>query len=193
MNHRLSSLLQAGSDPIPAIGTLAGTEGSLHGIALADVDVLLLPVGFPVLGRSAQARSGNSDMVLFAISQIVSVAIELVHQHAFGIMPVTLPVPFNGGNEVRSFVECLEIKTLHPGVAIRQADVPHRPRVRAIKNLFDDQAADGDSHRMGRMSILYKQPGILFLQPIPRDDAHQLYPVVVRIQLAVWKYEILNF
>ena len=66
------------------------------------------------------------------------------------------------------------------------------PLVTALELLFDDERAQGDPNRMGRMAIIDELLGILFLSNIPGNQCCKLDPFVFGIQLAERKIIVIQ-
>ena len=61
--------------------------------------------------------------MLFAKSQRLAIAIDLVRQNAFRITSIAIPIPGHRPPEVFRFIKWLEVQSFDPGVAVHQTDV----------------------------------------------------------------------
>ena len=93
-NHMSSGLPQFCGDQPHAAFALRQTESALHFHTLALIPVILGLISCLIPLGSSQCRARESDSVLLAITEILTVSVDLVRQNTAGIMPFTLPEPF---------------------------------------------------------------------------------------------------
>ena len=93
-NHMGSGFLQLGSNQTHATFPFRQAKPALYFHAFTFIQVILRLVLNLTLSRSAQSRAGEADSVFLAITEILTVSVDLIRQNTAGIMPFTLPEPF---------------------------------------------------------------------------------------------------
>ena len=68
---------------------LGKAELSLNLYAFILIEICLLPVALFIFPGSAQSRPAESDSVRLAITEILTVAVDLIRQYAFRVVPLT--------------------------------------------------------------------------------------------------------
>ena len=136
------SFAQSGHDQPHATFALCQTEPALyfHTLTLIPVILSLVP-GFALLGAT-QCRTGESDSVLLAITEILTVSVDPVRQDTAGIMPFPLPEPFCHLLQIPSFIVGIKGAAFQPSPPIHNTDVQLRPKLHRLSRFSPHNGTD---------------------------------------------------
>ena len=87
---------------------LGKAELSLNLYAFILIEICLLSVSLFVFPGSAQSLSAEPNPVRLAITEILTVAVDLIRQYAFRVVSLTGFVPFNRFNQPCGFIVRIE-------------------------------------------------------------------------------------
>ena len=87
---------------------LGKAELSLNFYPFILIEICLLPVALFIFPGSAQSRPAEPDSVRLAKTEILTVAVDLIRQHALRPVPLTGFVPFNRLNQSCGFIVGIE-------------------------------------------------------------------------------------
>lgn len=144
-----------------------------------DIPVFELAGQLLILGRLAQAWTGQTNPMLLAEGQRLAIPVNLVRQDTLWPASITVTIAGHGVPEILRLIVGLKIQPFDPGVAVYQADVELRPEFALGMGLSPD---DGTHPGLGQaenpvrdaVGSVLEHETLLFV-----DCSHQIHAVLL--------------